>query len=269
MPADVTGLSAIAEILAEAGLLNSSKASSHGLPTNPGCESTETVAMDMAPIQTEMDKSANGEQQCACIACTCTMSASPLQQSQQAVKPKSASSSPQQHLDLREYGLKFKVLFMWRYSMRENTINKVPFPPELVAVLSIGACHCHPIGRLRFGLCMRRYSGLLQALRSHEQARKRKALLAVKIPTLAASFVHWRTFLDWLSSKTCQESDLLPFHCKKREHAHDPQLRLTPCPTQFAVSAKTQGRPSGLYARPFVQRSSATVGKRRASMRRV
>jgi len=54
-------------------------------------------------------------QRCTCIACTCAnVSCLPQQQEED-----------RQTVDLREFGLKLKVLLMWRYNMREKIIMKV------------------------------------------------------------------------------------------------------------------------------------------------
>ena len=54
-------------------------------------------------------------QDCTCVACTCA-DVSCLPQPQE---------EDRQAVDLRQFGLKLKILLTWRYNMREQTIMKV------------------------------------------------------------------------------------------------------------------------------------------------
>ena len=263
MSTDLAGISAFAGILTEAGLLGISEckpfqavATADQDTDKHQYHSNKTYTNIELPLSTPhtdtttlMDKSADGQSQCTCIACTSTMASSPLQLPEYVVQQKKTSTSPQNNIDLPVFGLKFKFLFMWRFSMRDRTIAKVPFPPEPATSCpsaSMIIVHADSVGTKGHDLAI---------LRWHLQARKRKALLAVRMPTLAASFVCWRTCLDRLIQDhacTCH-----------------PKMQLTPSPMQFGIFFNIPSQSSGVRARPQGEKCKARSERDRRSTRDV
>ena len=272
MSTDLAGISAFAEILTEAGLLgnseckplqavatadqNTDKIQYHNNKTYDNIElPLPKISTPHRDTTTLMDKSADGQSQCTCIACTSTMASSPLQPPDYVMQPKRTSTSPQNNefepkyrqIDLPVFGLKFKFLFMWRFSMRDRTIAKVPFPPKPATSCpsaSMIIVHADSVGTKGHDLAI---------LRCHVQARKRKALLAARIPTLAASFVCWRTCLDRLIQDhacTCH-----------------PKMQLTPSPTQFEVFFNISSHSSGVRTRAKGKKCKARSERDRRSTR--